>query len=443
MSNEQTPTRAGDVKIKTATITNGWGLVLDIIPQLHVIELYENMFESFITGTMVIRDDQNISNLFPLVGNEYIDLEFMTPGFEGDSIYSGRYYIYNCSDRQITSQRDVVYTLKFITAEGYFNTIQRVSRTFRGTPSDIIQDIVHKPYGLNSQKNILVEQTSNNITFISNWWHPARCINYACERSLNTNGSSSYLFFETKAGFVFSSLHDLIGDGTDQPYQRFKINNKAKAPANNINSTITNNIVEDYQAILDIKYHTGFDFFERSASGYYGSEVIAYDTATQQYIHSRNGRNFEDDNHLNHFNPVASISPGCTSTNIEYIPYQSLNFDGCNNGITDTDVPFRAAREQTLSQLKTTCLDIRVWGRTDYSVGLVVEVLLPKQQQINPDDTNVYDNVSSGRYLITALKHIISPTQHVCNIQLMKDSYCIDLDKGGYQDSQSQNKDSK
>ena len=437
MSNESTITRAGDVKIKTVTFTNGWGLTVDLTPQILAIEVYENMFDTFITGSLIIRDNQDISNVFPLVGNEFVDLEFQTPGFEGASVFKGRYYIYNCSDRQMTSNRDASFIMKFISGEGLINHVQRVSRTFRGTPSDIVKQIVTSQYGLNSTKNLFAEPTTNNVTFISNWWHPARCINYACEHSLNSNGSSSYLFFETRAGFIFSSLHDLIGTPDDIPYQRFVANDKALTPAGNINSTVTNNLLEDYQSILNIKYHTGFDFFERSATGYYGSEVIAYDAATQQYIHSRNGRNFENDNHLNKYSPIAVVSPGCTSTNIEYIPYQSLNFDGSNNGVNDTDVPYRAAREQVLSQLKTTVLDIQVWGRTDYSVGLVVEVKLPKQQQITETDTNTDDTSTTGRYLITAIKHLVTPIQHVCNIQLMKDSYIMDLNKGAYEESQS------
>lgn len=428
---DESPNKAGDVNIKVATISNGWGLTYDVTSQIFSIEIYENMFETFTSGSLTLKDNQDLTNAFPLVGNEVLSLTIETPGLTDVATYTGMFVIYSCSDKCLTVDREAVYILKFISAEGFANQLQRVSRTLRGTPSDIVKNLLSKSYGLNSTKELIVEPTTNTITFISNWWNPAKCINYACERSVNSNGSSSYVFFETKAGFVFSSIHGLVGE-TPVPCQIFKIDNNSPAPADSTESTTTRDIVDDYQQILDIQYHTGFDVFERGVDGYYGSEVIAFDSATQQYIHSRNGRMFKADNHLNPYTPVADVSPACTSTNIEYIPYQSLGFDGCNNGIQDTDVATRAAREQVLSQLKTTCLDITVWGRTDYSVGLVAAVLVPKQQQIQSDDNNVYDNITTGRYLITAIRHFITPYQHKCNIQLMKDSFVMDLNKGGY-----------
>ena len=61
--------RAGDVSLNEVAIVSSNGVLLNITPQVVSIELFENLFESFISGKLVIKDSQALQTFFPLFGN--------------------------------------------------------------------------------------------------------------------------------------------------------------------------------------------------------------------------------------------------------------------------------------------------------------------------------------------------------------------------------------
>jgi len=86
-----------------------------------------------------------------------------------------------------------------------------------------------------------------------------------------------------------------------------------------------------------------------------------------------------------------------------------------------------------LRQAEATKIQIVVPGRTDYTVGQKVRVKLNKFNPIegadSPEDT--VDNMFSGNYLISGINHFINREKHQCHMELMKDSFIVDLNKGG------------
>ena len=434
MSDTKALRRAGDVELKSIVLISSNGVVHNISPQVQAIELIENIFEPFTTGTVTVDDGIDLLNLIPLVGNELIKFEFNTPSFPDVYAYKRTFYIYSCSDKIKTKERDSIYQLRIISVEAAVDRGIRLSQTFRGAPEEIIKSIVYDK-GWGSQKDLYVEYTKNNITFISNWWIPTRCIEYATKRAINKNDSATYLFYETNAGFMFNSLDSLV---TAPIVQNFAVDNYTNQPAENIDSTTKTNLDLDYHSVLKIEYQNGFDQFNRLSTGYYGGEVIAFDGNTQQYIHSRAGSNFEQENHLNKYDPVPiSHTFGVTSGMIHYIPYVTQNFDGLNQGVDDTDIPVRAKRQQYLSRMQTSQATIKVYGRCDYFPGMVVSLTVPRDASLTKQDDVMYDQTTSGNYLVTSIKHIITGVRHTAIMQLMKDSYIFDVNGSGFEQGNS------
>ena len=86
-----------------------------------------------------------------------------------------------------------------------------------------------------------------------------------------------------------------------------------------------------------------------------------------------------------------------------------------------------------LRQAEATKIEIVVPGRTDYTVGKKVRVTLNKFNPIDkgPDTGDTVDNMFSGNYIISGINHFIDREKHQCHMELMKDSFIVDLDKGG------------
>ena len=72
-------------------------------------------------------------------------------------------------------------------------------------------------------------------------------------------------------------------------------------------------------------------------------------------------------------------------------------------------------------------VNIEVLGRTDYTVGQVVELYIPKATQITKEDPDPRDMILSGNYLVSAISHVINRENHTCNIELIKNSVLVNL----------------
>jgi hypothetical protein len=144
------------------------------------------------------------------------------------------------------------------------------------------------------------------------------------------------------------------------------------------------------------------------------------------YAHSGFSPKFEDDKHLNKFplwtNKVIAKQRAMLIREHRY--YNNYNGFG---DVTNTKTLQR--RISLLAQAEAFKIEIEVLGRTDYSVGQKVKVVVPKITQLKttttPEDFN--DKIHSGDYLVSAICHLITRKGHECIMELIKESFIVDL----------------
>ena len=69
---------AGDVSIDKVRIITSKGVYQDITAQVITVQIYEDLFSPFITGSLIIKDSLDLVNLFPFAGEEQVELDFNT-----------------------------------------------------------------------------------------------------------------------------------------------------------------------------------------------------------------------------------------------------------------------------------------------------------------------------------------------------------------------------
>ena len=81
-------------------------------------------------------------------------------------------------------------------------------------------------------------------------------------------------------------------------------------------------------------------------------------------------------------------------------------------------------RISVLAMAEANKISLDVAGRLDYTVGKVVTLTMNKRQPITKRDTSdeTLDKVNSGRYLISAINHVITTQGHTCQMELIQDS---------------------
>ena len=91
-NSSQTLRFAGDVLFEKMEIKSLNGQYANIIQQVIGIDIYEDLFSPFISLSIVLKESVDYLNLFPFIGEEYIDLKLTTP-LTNVSI-EGKFYIY-------------------------------------------------------------------------------------------------------------------------------------------------------------------------------------------------------------------------------------------------------------------------------------------------------------------------------------------------------------
>lgn len=413
---------AGDISIRKLQLVSSNNFAIDITDQMIGIEMHEDLFSPFITMTIVVRESLDFINSLPLRGEEIINVEFATPTFTKDNeVVRGKFYVYKLSDRQLLNDKNSVYALHCISYEALTDLNVKQSKAFRGNVSDIAETLM-KVDGLNTTKKYKIEPTKNATKYVSNFWSPVKNLNFIACNALNKNGSASYIFFENRSGFNFVSLDSLY---TQDTYKKFTKDNYARDTEG---TASFRNIERDYARILEFRIKTLYDTLKTTNSGAYASRLFAYDLVKKKYFAKDYiaSTDFSKSNHLNKLPLYTSFKPVSAVNTIQ----TEVRHFGSHNGFADTsNVAFEQSRNSALQVLRSSTIEIEVFGRTDYTVGLKMYIEVPKptvmtatDQMDTNDKAGIVDSTYSGNYIVTAVNHMIDRNSHTCILELSKES---------------------
>lgn len=409
---------AGEVLVEKVQITSSTGFYQDVSNQVIGIQLFEDLFSPFTSGSLVIRDSLDLANLFPFAGEEFLELKVRTPTLKKGAI-EGRFYLYKMTNREMMGDRKLVYELHFISQEAVLDLNKRISRAFSGKCSDIAKSLMtDKEYGLQikAESQMYIEETKNSTKFISNFWNPVKCLNYLADHSVNKNGSPTYIFFQNRAGFNFVSLETLYSN--NDVLEEFVYDNFHR---DDIPGGDAKNVAEEFRRIKNISIPTAFDYMENIRGGMYASKQYAFDLTTKGvFVNNFDARDdFKEGKHLNP-NPLFSDNAIYRFSSLvmgKPVYYASFTDQG-----DVTNAPFLQKRISSIKQADSSKIEITVPGRTDYTVGQKVIINLDKMEPISKEETKTTDSLFSGAYLIGAINHFIDKEKHECVMELFKES---------------------
>ena len=159
---------AGDYFLPNVVLHNheGEGLTPDkkghdIKAIMQELNIYESIYKSGITGSVVINDATNIVGNLPIQGTETLSFRLSTPndttplGIINATQETGQpFHIYNLADKQQLSEGMQFFVLHFASREFMRNTRVRVSQALEGGIHNMVQEIVANPDYLDSDGSI-------------------------------------------------------------------------------------------------------------------------------------------------------------------------------------------------------------------------------------------------------------------------------------------------
>lgn len=425
MSTGQKIRFAGDVSIDKIRITTSKGFYHDVTAQTIAIQYYEDLFSPFISGSIILKESFDLTNLFPLIGEEYLDLDISTPTLDKEKSIRGTYYIYKMTDKEAVGDKSSVYQLHFISTEAIVDMNKKVSGVFGDRVSELIKRFVtDRTNGLESTKKVFIEETSNSTKYISNFWSPAKNLVYLTNQAINLNSIPNYVFFENRDGFYFVSLDTLY---TANVYQEFTYD-KYTRDSDGMGGDIKN-VDADYKRISTISVPAHYDYIDKVTSGMFASKLITYDVTTKKYTAKNYNlfSRFDKQKHLNPGSLNTDSVPFRTGSSILTMTKQWGNFNGFGD-VTNTKII--QERLSTMKAAESSKLHITVPGRTDYTVGQKMAIYLNRMEPITDKREDTLDKALSGHYILSAVNHYIDREKHECHMELIRESSQMDMNTG-------------
>lgn len=409
---------AGDVRIDRVILKTVNNIAQNITNQVMQIKVYEDIFAPFMTGTLVVRESFDLNNIMPLTGEEILNLRIKTPTIDG-AIIDQDFFVYKMTDKVRDGDKVQMYQLHFISIEALIDSNKKLSKVYSGKITDIIPTFAFdKADGLQTNKKFIVEPCRNTIKYCSNFWTPLENIQFLSENAISETQSPSYLFFENRDGFNFKSLDRMY----TQPAQFEFTLDKYTRDSMPFNQNMLNS-GEDYKRMGSFEVQQAYDYLANLMEGALGSKLISYDSTKKTYT-VKNYDAFASYGAQNHLNSYPTFTGKTAHKSDSYHIIFPRAFETFTSFGDTTNARILQERISVLKLSHAQRVGIDVPGRLDYTVGQVVKVKVYQTRPMKSTDTekDYIDKVFSGKYIVSALTHVITRAGHECYMELSRDS---------------------
>lgn len=397
--------------------------VINIMPQLVSFNVYEDILKPTIYADFLLKDTSNIiQNFGPgmkgpgIRGDEYIEVEFKTPGAPQPSIYV--FAVYSVANKQdIPNKGGQFYTLRCISHEHLQSTQRLVTKSYSDYCQNIIFDILSDYLKIDASpgisKKFFTEDTKDIVKVTVPKLNALKAIDMIRQRAISKKyPNSPFLFFEDKDGFNFYTVDWLV------EYYRNYVGAQVYTMATTVNVTDTPGANFDtlqFRNIIAFQVIGNQDTYEKVQQGAVQNLVKSFDFTSKDFS-------------VKKFN-VADSKPLTTDpkgkVNITGNLNERFKVPGMERFIPTsvdigTNIIDNAGAKQSLRALfGETAANIYVQGDSGLTIGEVIELKMPDLSNLAgvPKED---DKLTSGNYMITKIRHMLSADEHKMSMEIVK-----------------------
>ena len=447
-----------DVDITKMKIESSHGST-DVTGIFGELNIYEDIFSSQLVADLTVSDSYNLPYKLPIIGEETLDIDIKLKGQKQDSqgliLDPPIFFLYDINNRFTHLKKDgsgsdkaQTYSLHFISEQGMSNVHSRVSRSYQKYTADEIVEDIFNDYLYDGYSDLLVSPSHGILPCIIPNWTPHQACNWLAgrARSKEYDTAVNYCFYETMDSVNFANLGDLADTGREKPVLTFTQEPRVTDPTGIEGLTTGKVHIDEFHFIHQ------FDRIKNAKRGQYASKLITHDIVTKKIEqHDFNGHHdwaayvHTADFPATPFSDVDIAAATMSRTSLAPSDYKVI--DGASlQTFTDSSVSFYPKHSQMFAQTPDHKYDneaelwnqkraaqmalydgytiqIQCAGLPFMRVGLIVELLVQSAEATNPlkkDDTAT-DKFLSGKYMVTALRHIITKESYRMNVELSRD----------------------
>jgi hypothetical protein len=418
---------------------------LNILPQVHEVSIYESIWSPLVKCELAVVDFIGLFTNWPLTGEEVITVEYTNVGDEAsgvaDSTRTWNFAIESITDIAFKpDNRAMSYLITCSSIENIANVLGPIQQGYRGSPVDISKQIFEE-HIVKRMQQVMPSYQSPNIYTESNDMgsyvivvpnmHPIAAIDMVNSLTYtNIPNKYTYLFYQNNEGFHFKTLQGLIDSA---PARRAARNNTYKYISDEVDEA-TSNMKNESRVISKLAINRRHSTIQKVASGYFNNNLFEINIG-QKAIHNTRVTVTDTDLTTIEFNDlntkayqewVMSYNTGVDVSNrTKYVVSSRTEND------PDFIVPMTRNRwgkditsKTALAQIDLTAV---IPGTNKFIAGDLFNIEIPEFHGFE-DVKN--DDLISGIYLITEIKHIIGIGGYQTTVlRLNKDSYKSSVDR--------------
>ena len=415
-----------------------FGMPVDMKSYMVELNLYEDIFGDSVSGSLLVSDAIGLLPNFKLNGTEFITVALRKNSEEVGKSIKRVFRIYKISDRYFSPGNSYEnYTIHFCSEELMLSEKYRVSKSYKNkTVSEIVKDILTNYLKVGSEKIVSVEKTSGSFDFVLPNKKIFETINWLGKYAMPTNKvGGDILFFENIDGFWFKSLQSLY---EQKPYFTYYYNPK----------NISTDMEYKYTNIISLDVLDSFDMLRTATEGTFSNRLISFDPLTRTSKvtdfdyneYCKKSKKMNSDPVTNNYKDrIGNKQFETPSNNLQAGAFRLMptNINQRNNKFikptplavfsdysVEKTIPYRAAQ---LSLANFSRIKITVPGNAKLSVGMTLDVVVPQMaptsfSKVDQTIQRENDPYLSGKYLVTAVRHMINLETYVTIIELCKES---------------------
>ena len=403
---------------------------------------YENILAPSLTATVVVVNTggtvkgkdgkmQGIYNGLPLRGGERVIIKIAgnsktNKGLDFSKNSTQYFYVASISNVTVDAEKEI-FTLNLVSRESITNQTSKVGRKFptSQTISKSVIDII-KEY-LKSDKIGTIDETQNKYGFIGNLKKPFSIITWLASKSVGYQGpgkdsSAGFLFFETKEGFNFRSVDNLINQ---DPYEQDFTYSPGVVKSN-----------DPYKDFKIAKYtiDRNQDLLDKLRKGAYSSERYYINPVSFE----PDIRHFKSSDYRGKVNNLGDEKISLPSTedgeSLGDLPTRifvgmldvgtiekTATDKGWNDPIDRNADPAKTQAQSMMryNQLMSQIVEITIPLNTNLNAGGVIRCIFPS---VDREKKKSADAQSSGLYMIRELAHYFDGKGSYTKLKIVRDS---------------------
>ena len=420
----------------------------DISEGVIAFTYFENIFSPYLTARVIVTNTsgaiegedgnlQSVYNGLPLRGGERVLIKIagnseLNDGLDFSKSPLNYFYVASITNVLIDEGTES-FTLNLVSREAITNETSRVGKKFPTSQkiSGSVDDILKKYLRVDGDKIGEIEETQNTYGFIGNMKKPFTIITWLASKSVSgkakpgEDSSAGYVFYETKEGFNFRSLDQIM---ESEPFERDFLYTPGVIKEDDPN--------KDFK-ILTYSTNRNQDLIGKLERGAYSSQRYYINPVSfKPSISVFNSNNYigkannlgDKEIELPRIDDDSDKTLGDLPSRIfvSMLDVGTLEKDaedeGWNDPVKRNADPTRIHAQSMMryNQIFTQVVEITVPLNTQLNAGIIIRCEFP---QLSDVDRKTSDPEMSGLYMIKELAHYFDGKGSYSKLKIVRDSF--------------------